>query len=73
MKSILFFAFVVMAAIGCDTPESTSGSEISSPPMSDSTMVAPNDTVMTTPVDTTSSLPEPMPETQPEDTSPISQ
>ncbi|HTF27585.1 MAG TPA: hypothetical protein VK625_02005 [Flavitalea sp.] len=63
MKSILFIAFLAIATIGCDTPESTTGTE-SAPPMSDSTsttdsasMSTPTDTVTTTPVDTTSTLP----------------
>ncbi len=73
MKYILFSAFLAIAAFSCDTPENTTGSDISSPPMSDSTMIMPGDTVMTTPVDTTSSLPESMPETLPEESAPIPQ
>ena len=67
MKSILFIAFLAIAAISCDTPESTTGSDISQPPpMSDSSMISSEDTVTTTPVDTTSTIPEPMPEPTPE-------
>lgn len=64
MKSILFIAFLAIAAVGCDTPENTTGSDTSAPPMSsDSTMTTPSDTTTTTPMDTTT-----MP-SQPTDTS----
>ncbi len=61
MKNI-FFAFVfTMAIAGCDTPENTSGNEMSAPPIStsDSALLVPEnqDTVLSTPVDTISSIP----------------
>jgi hypothetical protein len=65
MKSILFIAFLAIAAIGCDTPENTTGSDTSAPPTTtDSTMTTPSttDTVTTMPADTAT-----MP-TQPTDT-----
>jgi hypothetical protein len=62
MKSILFIAGLAIATIiGCDTPESSTGNETQSPPMTtDTTTTTPmpsdnTDTSMTTPtpMDTT--------------------
>lgn len=64
MKSILFIAFLAIATIGCDTPESSTGSDTTSPPMSDTTTTTQpsgveTDTSATMPVDTTTSTPNP--------------
>jgi hypothetical protein len=62
MKSILFIAFLAIATIGCDTPENSTGSDTSSPPMTSDTTTTTNpstDTSTTTPVDTTTSTPNP--------------
>ena len=63
MKSILFIAFLAIATIGCDTPESSTGTDTSSPPMSDTITTQPSgvetDTSATMPVDTTTSTPNP--------------
>jgi hypothetical protein len=63
MKSILFIAFLAIATIGCDTPESSTGSDTTSPPMSDTATTQPSgvgsDTAATMPVDTTTSTPNP--------------
>ncbi|MEP7259040.1 MAG: hypothetical protein ABI687_11635 [Flavitalea sp.] len=56
MKSIVFFAFLAVAAIGCDTPGATSQTDQSAVDTT-SAMTSPamtTDTVVTTPVDTTS-------------------
>lgn len=67
MKSIVFIAFLALAAAGCHSPEKTTGSDMSSPPamssdsssMSTPSTTAPTstDTVATTPVDTTGTKP----------------
>ncbi len=63
MKSILLGLFLAIAAIGCDTPENSTGTDVdlSAPPPSttDTMMTSPitTDTVITTPVDTTGSMP----------------
>lgn len=61
MKSILCALVFTVAIIGCDTPENSSGNEISEPPINtaDSAVITPEkqDTVITTPVDTTGSIP----------------
>ena len=62
MKSILFIAFLAIATIGCDTPESSTGSDPSSPPMtSDTATTQPSgtgdDTSTMTPTDTTTTMP----------------
>ena len=59
MKSILFIAFLAIATIGCDTPENSTGSDTTSPPMSSDTAISQpsgtgSDTAATMPVDTTS-------------------
>lgn len=63
MKSILFIAFLAIATIGCDTPENSTGSDTTSPPMSDTATTQPSgmgtDTAATMPVDTTTSTPNP--------------
>lgn len=56
MKSIIFIAFLAVAAVGCDTPGATTKSD---PSAMDTTSTMPSpamstDTVVTTPVDTTS-------------------
>jgi hypothetical protein len=61
MKSILFIAFLAIATIGCDTPESSTGTDTSSPPMSDTATTQPSgtgmDTSATVPTDTTTTMP----------------
>ena len=63
MKSILFIAFLALATIGCDTPEKSTGSDTTSPPMSDTATQQPSgmgsDTSASMPVDTTTSMPNP--------------
>jgi PBP1b-binding outer membrane lipoprotein LpoB len=63
MKSILFIAFLALATIGCDTPEKSTGSDTTAPPMSDTATQQPSgvgsDTAATMPVDTTTSTPNP--------------
>jgi PBP1b-binding outer membrane lipoprotein LpoB len=62
MKSILFIAFLALATIGCDTPEKSTGSDTTAPPMSDTAATQPgmaSDTAATMPVDTTTSTPNP--------------
>ena len=63
MKSILFIAFLAIATIGCDTPEKSTGSDTTTPPMSDTATTQPSsmgsDTAATMPVDTTTSTPNP--------------
>jgi hypothetical protein len=59
MKSILFIAFLALATIGCDTPEKSTGSDTTAPPMSDTATQLPTDTAATMPVDTTTSTPNP--------------
>ncbi len=63
MKSILFIAFLALATIGCDTPEKSTGSDTTSPSMSDTATTQPSgmgsDTAATMPVDTTTSTPNP--------------
>ena len=61
MKSILFIAFLAIATIGCDTPEKSTGSDTTSPSMSDTVATQPmgTDTTATMPVDTTTSTPNP--------------
>ena len=73
MKSILFIAFLAIATIGCDTPESSTGTDTSSPPMSDTATTQPSGTGMdtattTTPTDTTSSMPSDTTTTSPNPT-----
>ena len=62
MKSILFIAFLAIATIGCDTPENSTGSDTSSPPMTSDTATSQpsgmgSDTSATTPTDTTTTMP----------------
>ena len=60
MKSILFIAFLALATIGCDTPEKSTGSDTTAPPMSDTaTQQMGHDTAASMPVDTTTSMPNP--------------
>ena len=63
MKSILFIAFLAFAVIGCDTPEKSTGSDTTAPPMSDTAASQPSgmgtDTAASMPVDTTTSMPNP--------------
>ena len=58
-------AFLAFAAVGCDTPENTTGTD--APPMTDSTNMTtdsmstmPSDTMTTMPGDTTSMPSQPM-------------
>lgn len=55
MKTLFFAAFLAFAAVGCDTPENTTGTD-APPATTDSTMTSPSttDTVTTMPADTTS-------------------
>jgi hypothetical protein len=63
MKSIVFISFLAIAALGCHSPEKSTGSDMStSPTMSSdsstrSTPSTTTDTVATTPVDTTGTKP----------------
>ena len=60
MKSIILAAFFAVAIIGCNSPEKSTGNDVSSPPSTTDTMTttpATTDTVTTTPVDTTGSMP----------------
>lgn len=65
MKSILFIALLAIGtAIGCDTPENSTGNNTQSPPMTTDTATTtpmPNDadTMTTTPMDTTTTTPNP--------------
>jgi PBP1b-binding outer membrane lipoprotein LpoB len=60
MKSILFIAFLALATIGCDTPEKSTGSDTTAPPMSDTAaQQMGTDTAASMPVDTTTSMPNP--------------
>lgn len=57
MKSILFIAFLAIAAVGCDTPEKSTGSDTTTTGDTMTTQPMPADTTASMPVDTTTTMP----------------